>query len=96
MAAKGAGGASKVVGMVSALVVGSLARKVITFGWKRVTGKEPPTDPHDPEVALKEALAWSLVVGVGMEAARLLVTRAVMARMRGAHADAQGASEAAD
>ena len=96
MAAKGAGGTSRAIGMVSSLVAGSLARKVITFGWKRVTGKEPPTDPHDPEVALKEALAWSLVVGVGMEAARLLVTRAVMARIRGAHADAQVASEAVD
>lgn len=96
MAAKGAGGTSRAIGMVSSLVAGSVARKVITFGWKRVTGKEPPTDPHDPEVALKEALAWSLVVGVGMEAARLLVTRAVTARMRGAHADAQEAVEAAD
>jgi hypothetical protein len=82
--------------MVSSLVAGSLARRVITFGWKRIAGQEPPTDPHDPDVALKEALAWSLVVGVGVEAARLLVTRAVTARMRGAHADAQLASEAAD
>jgi len=95
MAAKGAGGTSRAIGMVSSLIAGSIARKVITFGWKRVTGKEPPTDPHDPDVALKEALAWSLVVGVGMEAARLLVTRAVTTRMRGAHADADGADEAA-
>ena len=70
--------------MVSALVVGSLAKKAITFGWKRVTGKEPPTDPQDPDVALTEALAWSIVVGVGVEAARLLATRAVTARMRNA------------
>jgi hypothetical protein len=95
MAAKSAGGTSRAIGMVSSLVAGSLARKVITFGWKRVTGKEPPTDPHDPAVALKEALAWSLIVGVGVEAARLLVTRAVTARMRAAHPDADVASEAA-
>lgn len=96
MAAKRAGGASRAVGMVSSLIAGSLARKVITFGWKRATGKEPPTDPHDPAVALKEALAWSVVVGVGMEAARLLVTRAVASRMRGTHADADAVGEAAD
>jgi len=95
MAAKGASGTNRAIGMVSSLAAGSLARKVITFGWKRITGKEPPTDPHDPEVALKEALAWSVVVGVGIEAARLLATRAVMARMRGAHPDADVASEAA-
>jgi hypothetical protein len=87
MAAKGASGASKLSGMVSALVVGSVARKVIAFGWKRVTGKEPPTDPQDPDVALAEALAWSILVGVGVEAARLIATRAVMARMRKASAD---------
>jgi Protein of unknown function (DUF4235) len=94
MAAKGAGGTSRVVGMVSALVAGSIARKVLTFGWKRVTGKEPPTDPQDPDVALKEALAWSIVVGVGLEAARLLATRAVASRMRSAHAE--GTAEAAE
>ncbi|MEP7022946.1 MAG: DUF4235 domain-containing protein, partial [Actinomycetota bacterium] len=38
-------------------------------------------DPQDPEVALKEALGWSIVMGVGMEAARLLATRAVARRL---------------
>jgi hypothetical protein len=74
--------------MAAAFVAGSVARKVISFGWKRVTGKEPPTDPHDPGVALKEALAWSAVMGVGMEAARLLASRAVAARMGGTDTDA--------
>jgi hypothetical protein len=88
MAAKGgASGASKLSSMVSALVVGTVARKVIAFSWKRVTGKEPPTDPQDPDVALPEALAWSILVGVGVEAARLIATRAVVARMRKTSAD---------
>jgi hypothetical protein len=80
--------------MVSALVVGSLAKKAIAFGWKRVTGKEPPSDPQNPDVALAEALAWSILVGVGVEAVRLLATRAVTARMRNANAD--DAESAAD
>jgi hypothetical protein len=88
MAAKRAGGSSRVAGMVAAFVAGSVARKVISFGWKRVTGKEPPTDPQDPGVALKEALAWSAIMGVGMEAARLLATRAVAARMGSTDAEA--------
>ena len=98
MAAKSAGGSSRAVGMVASLVAGTVARKAITFGWKRVTGKEPPTDPKDPAVALKEALAWSIVVGVGMEAARLLATRAATTRMRsaGANASANGAGETAE
>ena len=87
MAAKGIGG-GKVVSMAAAFVAANLARRVITVAWKRVTGNEPPTDPHDPDVALKEALGWSVVIGVGMEAARLLATRAVAARMRSAAARA--------
>jgi hypothetical protein len=94
MAAKNASGASKLAVMVSALVVGSLAKKAIAFGWKRVTGKEPPSDPQNPDVALAEALAWSILVGVGVEAVRLLATRAVTARMRNANAD--DAESAAD
>lgn len=97
MAAKNASGATKLAGMVSALVVGSLAKKAIAFGWKRVTGKEPPSDPQNPDVALTEALAWSILVGVGVEAVRLLATRAVTARMRHANADdADDAESAAD
>lgn len=87
MAAKNVSGASKLAVMVSALVVGSLTKKAIAFGWKRVTGKEPPTDPQDPAISLTEALAWSIVVGVGVEAARLVATRAVTARMRNANGD---------
>jgi hypothetical protein len=56
------------------------ARKTITFGWKRTTGKEPPTNPESPEVALKEAICWAVVMGVGMEVARLLATRAAAKR----------------
>ncbi len=95
MAAKRAGGSTRVAGMVAAFVAAAIARKVITFGWKRITGKEPPTDPHDPEVALTEALGWAVVMGVGMETARLLATRVFTARTRNASASA-GADEAAN
>ncbi len=87
MAAKNASPATKLAVMVSALVVGSLTKKAIAFGWKRVTGKEPPADPQSPDISLTEALAWSIVVGVGVEAARLIATRTVTARMRNASGD---------
>jgi hypothetical protein len=86
MAAKRADGSSRLAGMVAAFIAASIVRKAITVGWKRVTGKEPPTDPQDPDVALKEALGWAVVMGVGMEAARLLATRAATTRLR-THAD---------
>lgn len=64
----------------AAFGAGFVARQVITIGWKRVTGKEPPSNPESPDVALAEALGWAVVTGVGMEVARLLATRAAARR----------------
>lgn len=73
--------AYRVAGGLAAMAAGIAARKVITFGWKRVTGKEPPSDPDSPEVQLREALAWAVLMGVGMEVARLLAVRATAKKM---------------
>ncbi|HEX2312632.1 MAG TPA: DUF4235 domain-containing protein [Thermomonospora sp.] len=66
----------RVVAGAAAFAGGFAARKAITYAWKKTTGKEPPTNPESPDVALAEALGWAVVTGVGMEVARLLVTRA--------------------
>ncbi len=68
---------------VSALVgagAAFAARKLLIFGWKTVTGKEPPEHPEDPQVALGEALIWGVVLGAAVAAARLLATRATTRR----------------
>jgi hypothetical protein len=71
---------TKVVSAVAAMAAAFVARKLITFAWTKATGKEPPTHPEDPQVALSEALSWSLVTGIAVEAARLLATRAAARR----------------
>jgi NhaP-type Na+/H+ or K+/H+ antiporter len=71
---------TKVVSAVAAMVAAFVARKVITFAWTKITGKEPPTHPEDPQVALSEALGWAALTGVTVEAARLLATRAAARR----------------
>ena len=53
-----------------------VARKVITVAWTKATGKEPPTHPEDPQVALPEALGWSMLAGITVATARVLATRA--------------------
>lgn len=60
---------------VAGLVGGTVATKAITYGWKKATGKRPPAKPESPEVALAEALAWSVAVGVGSAVAELLIKR---------------------
>ncbi len=70
MADKRGDGVSRAVGTIAALAAGMGTRKLVTAGWKRVTGKEPPSDPHDPHVGFGEALSWAIVLGVAMETAR--------------------------
>jgi len=71
---------TKVVSAVASLAAAFVARKLITFVWTKAVGKEPPTHPEDPQVALAEALGWSVLTGVSVEAARLLATRAAARR----------------
>jgi len=72
---------TKIVSGVATLAAGFAARKAIEFGWKKVIGKEPPTEPESPEVALGEAIGWAIVMGVGMEITKLLTNRTVAKRL---------------
>jgi len=71
---------TKITSAVAAMVAAFVARKLITFVWTKAIGKEPPTHPEDPQVALTEALSWSVLTGITVEAARLLATRAAARR----------------
>ena len=81
----GDSGASKVVAIAAAFAAAFVARKVLTFGWTKVTGKKPPAE-QDPDVGWAEALGWAVVIGVGIQAARMVATRTVSRKMRHAPA----------
>jgi Protein of unknown function (DUF4235) len=83
MADKRDSGGNKVVGLVVGFAAAFGARKMLVFAWKRITGKEPPEHPEDPQVSLGEALGWALVLGVGVQLARLLALRATTKRIAG-------------
>ncbi len=55
-------------------------RKVMAIGWKKITGKEPPTDLSDPKVTLPEALGWAVLLGVAAEMTRFAMIRATGSR----------------
>ena len=82
-------GVSRAVGAFAAFAGAYGARKVVAYGWRRVTGKEPPTDPQDPKVGIGEALTWAVLLGVAMEAARLLAGRAATKNIRRGDSEAQ-------
>jgi Protein of unknown function (DUF4235) len=82
MSDKRGDGAAKAAGALAALAAGFGTRKLVTAVWKKVTGKEPPSDPRDPHVSIGEALSWAVVLGVAMETARLMASRATTRHLR--------------
>jgi hypothetical protein len=68
---------SRVVNGLATMSAGFVARKILMVAWTKVTGKEPPTNPEDPQVALPEALGWSVMVGITVAVVRVLAIRAV-------------------
>lgn len=64
-----------VFSLVAALLAATVARKGLDAGWKAATGKQPPANPADPDVALAEALAWAALSGTLVAVARMLATR---------------------
>jgi hypothetical protein len=82
MADKRADQISQTMGIMAGLAAGFGTRKIVTVGWKKVTGKEPPSDPRDPHVSIGEALSWAIVLGIAMETARLVAIRATTKQLR--------------
>jgi hypothetical protein len=72
----------RLIGAVVGLGVGFAARKAIEFGWRKTTGKTPPADPNSLETSLVEAVGFAVVLGVGMEVARIVATRSAHKRYR--------------
>ena len=58
--------------------VGTFAALAAAMG----TRKEPPSDPHDPQVHFGEALSWAILLGVTMETARVVAQRAATRKLR--------------
>jgi hypothetical protein len=71
---------SRAVATLAALGAAFITRKAVTTTWTKLTGKEPPENPEDPEVGWAEALGWAAMMGTAVSIARLLATRLVHKR----------------
>ena len=85
-------GMNKAVATAVAFGAATITRKVLGMGWKRVTGKEPPTDPQDPQYGLVEALGWAIAIGAVMGVARVLAFRAAAGAIRRGSSKAESSS----
>jgi hypothetical protein len=75
MPAKGGDYGSKAVTTLAGMAAAFVARKAIVFAWTKITGREPPGKAEDPDVALGEALAWTVLLGTGVAVAKVLAVR---------------------
>ncbi len=80
MSGKRGGTGAKAANALAGAAAAFGARKLIFLIWKRITGSEPPDHPEDPQVALLDALIWGVIVGAGVNAARVLASRVATAR----------------
>jgi Protein of unknown function (DUF4235) len=96
MAEKSGTFTTRAIGGVAGAGAGFVTKKVMTVAWKRVTGREPPANPEDPEVALGEAVSWAAVMGVAMATARLLAIRLANKRLRNAVCETPDSGPPAD
>ncbi|CAN5282632.1 hypothetical protein BH09ACT12_BH09ACT12_20780 [soil metagenome] len=64
-----------VFSLASALGAAALAKKGLNTSWKAATGKNPPANPADPDVEMREAVMWAVASGTFVALARMLAQR---------------------
>ncbi|WP_309248119.1 DUF4235 domain-containing protein [Rothia santali] len=67
----------KIGSTVASLAGVALANKILTAGWKKVTGDEPPTVNDDPDEQIRDIIIWSLVTGLVGTLIKVGVSRAL-------------------
>jgi hypothetical protein len=67
----------KVLASIGAALSTAIARKALSSGWKKATGKEPPADPSHPDVRWREAIGWAAASAGGLAVAKLIAQRRV-------------------
>jgi len=75
MPGKGADYGGKAINALVGAAAAFIARKLLIFGWTKITGRQPPDAAEDRKVATGEAVAWAFVVGAGVGVARVLAVR---------------------
>ena len=66
---------AKLATTVAAIGASVVARKMTDGTWKFVTGNDSPSNPEDPDIDIKEAVAFAILSGVLVGLARMLANR---------------------
>jgi len=66
--------ASRLTVTVIGVLTTVATQRLLTFGWKRVTGRKPP-EPGDPDATWAGAVTWAVSSGIGIGMARFWAQR---------------------
>ena len=66
---------AKLLTVGAVILAGTIARKATDGTWKFVTGSDSPANPEDPDIDLKEAIAFAVLSGAIVGLMRMLATR---------------------
>lgn len=61
--------------LVSGVGAARLTTAALNKTWQAGTGRKPPGNPADPDVAVWEAVAWSVLTGAFVSLMRMLAQR---------------------
>lgn len=59
----------------AAIAAGVVAKKITEVTWKFVTGGDSPSNPEDPDISWKEAIAFALLSGAIIQLTRMVTNR---------------------
>lgn len=66
---------AKILTAGAAVAASFIARKMTDGTWKFVTGSDSPENPEDPDIDIKEAIAFAVLSGALVGLARMLANR---------------------
>jgi hypothetical protein len=69
----------RIVALGFAVPTGIAVRKAMESGWRKAKDDDPPKNPAAPGTQWSEALAWAVVSGIAVAAARLVAARGAAA-----------------
>jgi hypothetical protein len=70
------GKAQNAMALATTLGATAAVKKAVDATWKLGSkGKEPPTDPADPDIDLREAILFAIISGAAISVARLFIAR---------------------
>ena len=77
----------QIIGVGGTALAALATRKALTVVWEKSTKRAVPMNPNDDEIGLGEALAWTIVSGVGVAVVQLTIQRYAAKNIRSRFGD---------